>query len=234
MKKCKLLLFTILLSSMVYGQSGIKIGAGLSKIDIKNAETAFDFNGGDREIGYHIGLFTRLNMSIFYLQPEVIFTSSGGDIQVKKKNSSLLDKVPGGIFPNNELPESIPNASLSSLQTWHISYNKIDIPVMLGVKIKKWLRLQAGPVGSILLAATSENDKFAVALDIYDNYEKIVVGYQVGIGADIKNLLFIDLKFEGNLSRLGDEVQGFATDQRGNQLLLSLGINLQKVGGLFN
>ncbi len=234
MIKCKLTLIALFVCGFVQAQSGIKVGASLSQVNIENAESTYDFTSGKREIGYHIGLFTRINIAVFYLQPEVIFTSSGGDIQIKKKSTSLLDKVPGGIFPNNDLPEGLPTTSLSSFQTWHISYNKIDIPIMLGAKIKNWFRVQAGPVGSILLAAASENDKFAIALDIYDNYKKIVVGYQFGIGVDIKKTVFLDLKYEGNLSRLGDEIQGFATDQRGNQLLLSVGINLQKINRLFN
>jgi hypothetical protein len=55
--------------------------------------------------------------------------------------------------------------------------------------------------------------------------EEFTFGYQAGIGLDIGNLV-LDLKYEGGMT---NSINGFAevpTDQRQNQLILSMGFRL--------
>ena len=104
-----------------------------------------------------------------------------------------------------------------------LDFNKIDVPVLLGVKFL-FLRLQAGPSFSFLTKA--ESDIGGTVQDIKDNYNSTTVGYQAGVGMDLLNLLAIDLKYEGNLSNFADAGSFLNTDQRQSQIVLAVGLKL--------
>jgi len=104
-----------------------------------------------------------------------------------------------------------------------LDFNKIDVPVLLGVKLL-FLRLQAGPSFSFLTKA--ESDVGGTIEDIKDNYNSTTVGYQAGVGMDLFNLLAIDLKYEGSLSNFADASTFLNTDQRQSQIVLAVGIKL--------
>ena len=95
--------------------------------------------------------------------------------------------------------------------------NKIDVPVMAGLKMG-FFRLQAGPVASFLI-----DDEVDGPVKVRLN--EAVYGYQAGIGLDISNMV-IDIKYEGNLTKLGDRIDGLRVDQRNSQVLVSLGFKL--------
>ncbi len=99
-----------------------------------------------------------------------------------------------------------------------LSFNKIDVPVMLCFSLFGF-RLQAGPSLSILLSAAQKNESMEQI------YKRFTVGYQAGIGYDIKNFI-IDFKYEGNLTRFGDRIGGLKTDHRLHQVVLSVGFNV--------
>ena len=86
--------------------------------------------------------------------------------------------------------------------------------------------MNAGPAFNFPLSQKlSDNIK-----DLDHNYKSTTVGYQAGIGADV-SVLMLDLKYEGNLSKLGDSVTfpgagTFNTDMRSSQIIFSVGIKL--------
>lgn len=177
---------------------GPRVGVSSSKLEIK--ENVQDVKEGDASFGFHAGLFTRFSLSSLYIQPEVLFTSNGGEI---------------------EFDDAVGN------QIIEYNYNKLDVPVMVGFKFAKFFRIQAGPVASLLLKADAKEG--GVTEDVKNNYNNATVGYQAGLGLDIGSLI-LDLKYEGNLSKFGDQVAvggaNFNTDLRHNQWLLSLGFKL--------
>ena len=73
--------------------------------------------------GYHVGAFTRFNLSLFYIQPEILVTNSGAKFSNKN---------------NKELK---------------YSFTKLDIPAMVGISFGGVVRTQIGPVFSLLLKA---------------------------------------------------------------------------------
>lgn len=187
--------------SFSYGQLisvGPRVGISSSKISLK--ENIDNVEEGDAIFGFHAGLFARITLANVYVQPEVLFTSNGGKIE-------FHDGV--------------------TKQIKEYEFNKLDIPVMVGFKLNKVLRVQAGPVASLILKADAKEG--GVTEDIKDNYKNATIGYQAGIGLDLGRLA-LDLKYEGNLSKLGSDVNigNFTanTDVRNNQWLLSLGILL--------
>ncbi len=155
------------------------------------------FEGGDSQTGFHVGAFARFGGAVFFVQPEVLFTQTSGDFKYN------------GFDPGGD-PD------------FEAEFNRLDIPVMIGFKAFKFLRLQAGPIASINLQTDISN----AGEDIQNvDTNSASFGYQAGLGIDIGNL-YIDAKYEGGLSGVVENIGGFSTDQRLNQWVLSVGFKL--------
>lgn len=202
LQKLSLTIFAIFIYSASFSQAfmiGPRAGVSSSKLQVE--DNVNEVKEGDASFGFHAGLFTRFSSSTLYVQPEVLFTSNRGKIEFK---DAAGDQIV------NEY-----------------TFNKIDVPVMVGLKFLDVFRVQAGPVASLLLKADAKEG--GVESDVKENYKNATLGYQAGIGFDISNII-IDFKYEGNLSKFGDKV-GFDgatldTDIRNNQWLLSIGLTL--------
>jgi len=171
---------------------GPKLGISQGNISVNGD----DFDTGDKKFGYHLGAFVRMGGHSIFVQPEFLFTQTGGTII--QKTDAL-----------NEL-------------IYDASFNRIDIPMMFGFKLLSLLRLQAGPIASILLNYKVE-DALQNAIDV--DYSTSTLGYQAGIGFDIGNFI-LDFKYESSLSKISKSIIGFETDQRQNQLIFSAGFRL--------
>jgi len=196
----KLLFFAFLsLSFSGFAQEftlGPKFGLSSTKVDFERE----NFIPGDAQTGYHVGLFTRISFGGFFIQPEALYTKTNGSFQINSPQ-------PGGG---------------TGTSTFSEDFNRLDIPVMLGLRFFKFLRLQAGPIASIDI----NSDLRDASNTIQDvDYEKATLGYQAGIGLDIGNFI-LDAKYESSLSSITKNIGGFQTDQRINQFILSVGFKL--------
>lgn len=170
---------------------GPKLGISRGNVEVNGD----GFSSGSSKMGYHVGLFARLGGNAIYLQPEVLYSNSGGEFSETQGSEEIHYKA---------------------------SFNRLDIPVLVGVKFADVFRIQAGPVVNFMLnSEVSEGVNNATLPD----YKKSTLGYQAGIGVDIGNMI-LDLKYEGPLGKVSESIAGFATDQRQNQVILSLGIRL--------
>jgi hypothetical protein len=175
---------------------GPKFGLSSTKVDFERE----NFIPGDAQTGYHVGLFTRISFGGFFIQPEALYTKTNGSFQINSPQ-------PGGG---------------TGTSTFSEDFNRLDIPVMLGFRFFKFLRLQAGPIASIDI----NSDLRDASNTIQDvDYEKATLGYQAGIGLDIGNFI-LDAKYESSLSSITRNIGGFETDQRINQFILSVGFKL--------
>lgn len=101
-------------------------------------------------------------------------------------------------------------------------FNRLDVPVMLGMRFLKILRIQAGPIASLNI-----NSKLSEAGNTIDDaeFKNATLGYQAGIGVDFGSLS-VDAKYEGGLSKWTDNIRNFQTDNRINQWVLSVGFKI--------
>ena len=192
-------LLLILTAGQSFGQIKLGIRAGISssnvKVDdiVRTGSDEYKLKSGDPMVGFHFGLMSRIQLFNVYVQPELLFTSSGGNVKVTDINGTTIKEQ---------------------------KYNKLDIPVLAGLKFGP-ARIEVGPVASVLLSSKSD-----LITDGKATMKNATIGYQAGVGLDISRLA-IDLKYEGNLSKLGDGVkigsEEYNFDTRNSQIILSLG-----------
>jgi hypothetical protein len=203
MKKLLVLVLVVFIAVPSYSQLfkfGIKAGGqttqvptyevltGTSPIDaVKNAQW-----------GFHGGVFARLKLGPIFLQPEVLFTTSTFDYNVKQ-----------GVTP----------AVLKS-QT----FNRLSIPLLVGFKLGP-IRINAGPAASVQIGtpkALIDDPNFT------NMYKSALWGYQAGLGIDLLKRLTLDARVGGGLGDLlGDKVsiggQTLNLDYSSTTIFLSVG-----------
>lgn len=210
MKKLLAILFTVLIALPAFSQLNFGIKAGLSTTSITMADAKSITSGGTTytikklegaNYGIHFGVFGRLSISKLYIQPELLFATRSNEYTLLKANS-LVDSI-----------------SVSQ------NFNKLDIPVMVGLKFGP-LRVNAGPVGSLRLSSPKDliNDP-----DFKAMYASMTIGYQAGVGLDILKKLTIDLRYEGSLKKYQNQIENttgtkFNLDDRPYAFLVSVGI----------
>lgn len=210
MKKLLIILFAVLIAAPAFSQLNFGIKAGVSTTSLTMADAKSITSGGSTYIvdklkgakyGLHAGVFMRLSISKFYIQPEVLFATRSNEYTISKVNSTV--------------------DSINVTQ----SINRLDIPVMVGFKFGP-LRLNAGPVGSLNIGSPKE---LIANPDLKAMYSKMTFGYQAGIGLDILKKLTVDLRYEGSLAKYQNQIQNatgttFNLDDRPNSFLLSVGL----------
>lgn len=205
MKKIILLIAAVLISALSHAQSfniGPRIGVSQSFLKVDETIDNVKYESGKALVGFHAGAFARIKLASFYVQPEVLFTSTGGQIDLNDPNNPERDVL-------------------------KYNYNRIDVPVLVGLKASAF-RVNLGPVATFNI---NSKDKSASELkdEVKEKYKTATFAFQAGIGLDIWKLVF-DLKYEAGLGTMTDKVtvdgQTYNFDQRGRQVLLSVGFKL--------
>ena len=185
--------------------TSIKVDDVINVANDPNA-TTFDeikVKGQNAKVGFQGGFMARITILKLYVQPELLFTSTSGEVKVTS--------LSGGTEIYSEVREQ--------------KFRQIDFPIMVGYKFGP-ARIQLGPVGTIMLKSDPSLDGF-MNMDYKEEFNGATWGYQVGVGLDIFKKITIDLKYEGNLSKLGDgvkiagETRNF--DSRNSQFVATLG-----------
>lgn len=187
-----LLVFLAFLSLHAHAQLftlGPKFGVSQGDVRVTNG-----FKGEDSKIGYHVGAFARINLPIIYLQPELLYTNTGGS------------------FSNNTFD-------------YDVKFNRLDVPMLIGLKLGPLVSLQVGPVATYLLNGELTSTDGNTKSNLVPPKEDFTFGYQAGLALDIGNIL-LGLKYEGALSNSINVHPSVATDQRQNQLIFSMGFQL--------
>lgn len=205
---CGLMLQTAANAQLV--RFGIKAGAGTSSVKADDIATAFDSSDGIDNLkakaegatfSVQFGLMSRINIPLapIIIQPELLFTSTGGKYTVQNVTQNL---------PEENFKET---------------FSRVDIPVLLGYKIGP-ARLMIGPVASFVL---SDGFSLGSINTAKSDFNTATWSGQIGLGVDLLNKLTLDLRYEGNLSKLGDSVnyggKNFDFNSRQSQVLFSVG-----------
>lgn len=213
MKKTLIILAALMTLSVAsnaqFIRFGVKGGVSSSKVKFDkeylsvNSVDDFLVEQGDSKLGLHFGVFGRIQVMGLFIQPEVLFTQTKGEVKLSE-----------GTTAEYYLKQK---------------FNKFDIPVMVGWKFGP-ARIGLGPVASFVVGESDGlKDKIKEFNDTVKNdFKGATFGYQIGVGLDILKFATIDLKYEGNLSKLGNGLNiggnDFKFDQRNPQFIASIGI----------
>jgi len=200
MKKLVLTVLTLTLINVSFAQKidfGAKaglnynFGGDLSEV---SSEVGNSFEnliaGADNKAGFHIGLWAKARLLGFYVRPELVYT---------------------------QLNNSYSN-SAESVDT-DFKTSKIDIPILIGVKVVGPLHIFAGP--SFQYITKSEFDQ-----NDFTNVKKkdLTAGLQIGTGLELGKL-GVDVRWEKGFS---NDVDGeffntdIRVDNRPNQIIFGL------------
>ena len=188
--------------------SSTSLDTRLSDLAVSNNENlkALELEAQDAKVGFQGGFFGRLSIASLYVQPELMFTSTGSRVKVSEIYSD----------------DSQVDSTYTTIKNQE--FKKIDIPIMVGFKLGP-ARLQAGPVGSIML---DQQSAIEAATNYKEEFNGATWGYQVGLGLDLLNTLTLDAKYEGSLSKLGESVnignRSYSIDNRPSQFIVTVGI----------
>jgi hypothetical protein len=198
-----LTLFAILFATGAGSQVrfGLRGGINMAYFDAREISVADEYRIEtlrNTNIGFHGGLMAQVSFFGIFLQPELLLSSVGNEVRVED-------------MTQNGLVRSVREQK----------FTKLDIPVLVGKRFGP-VRFGIGPVGTIMLNTDSELSDHP---HINEDYNAATFGYQIGAGLDIA-FLAIDLKYEGNLTRLGSGItvagQQREFDTRGRQVIFGV------------
>jgi hypothetical protein len=104
------------------------------------------------------------------------------------------------LFSENQSLVSLDDVNIEDLDLsdfLSINVDKVDVPIIFGYKAFNTIRLTGGPVFSHVSVETG---------DPLFSFSDMTLGYQAGIGFDIKKLTF-DARYEGNLSKFEEYIE---------------------------
>jgi hypothetical protein len=211
MKKILFLIAVVfLVNSQVSAQFfkfGLKTGVNFSSLNFdrtsqftSNAKV-YSLAEDDNFTGFHIGLMSRVDLFLAFIQPELYFNTSGGRV--------LIEETEGGV---------------TTEYVRKITYNKIDLPILVGANLS-FLRLYAGPVASVILSSNSEITDIIPELETLS--KSATMGFQIGTGFDLFKTLTFDARYEGGLSKIGEDFNlgntSIPFDSRASKFMFSVG-----------
>jgi hypothetical protein len=210
MKKIAVVFITLFIASLNINAQlpvnlGFKIGINSSKMptEYDNINDIKD----QAKTGILAGAFARLNLPIFYVQPEIYYTKKGGNFQ----------------------SSSVP-AYTNQLYTQQTVFNTIDIPLLLGVKLINLnvvnIRLMAGPVLSFIISKNISSQLNGVDLgsnsSFNPHYKDKIWAIQAGAGIDVWKFT-VDFRFEWGLNNISNDAY---SNIKSNLMNFSVGMKL--------
>ena len=238
MKKTFLLIAALLMmGSVAFAGGGFDLAIG-PKVGYQTAKLSYDRANIKSDFSNHftVGLFGRVTVGRFYVQPEVLYfkTSNVFDANVVGTGSDNLFNLPTGAEVNLTLNQM-----------------NLQVPVMVGVNVIDLdlitLRAQVGPTANFVLKSQTLFDQ-TYSIDgqtaelenttTDENFDPktIAWGVQAGIGIDVLSRFTLDINYNFGLSKMFDTLGqttlgqtfnfGNIDDTKQNLFMVTLGIKL--------
>lgn len=144
-------------------------------------------------------------------------------------HGGLWLKLGSDTFVKAEVVYTHFESEFSEPPIYTITTNKIDVPIVVGLKVLGPLYVFAGPDFQYILNEEFQQDDISKSSEIYKNF---TTGMHLGIGVEFGSVS-LDLRWdkgltENNIDIANDEIDdyNFTIDNRPNQLVLSLNIAL--------
>lgn len=202
----KAILTTLLfLGSIHFAQSqiqgGIKAGVNYNSNSFADVKNDVVLNGAKSKTGFHAGAWFRIKIpsSGLYIRPELVYTQLSNEVSYS------------------------PNGVIAAKSTTY-NFQKIDIPVLLGLNFLKVGHVFVGPSFQYILDSDFDIEELKQV-----NSDGFSVGLQFGAGIELGKL-GIDVRWERALSdteaKFIDNNVNVNFDTRVNQIILGLSYRL--------
>ena len=155
-------------------QFGLKAGINTQGTELIRPNADNYAFSTDNRTGFHIGLQSRVNLALFHIQPEIVYSMN--------KYKLAGDAIGDGTLPDTRAKIRV--------NTW-------DFPVLIGVKAL-FIRLQGGPVFNLSTQNTIVPESKTVPQILY---KRSSVSYMLGIGVDIIGKVTLDVRYHGQFKR---------------------------------
>lgn len=220
MKKSVFAVLLLVISFTGYSQINFGLKAGYnSSLTLANAgdiaDGTYSMLNVKNEIwnNFQAGVFARVNIKSFYLQPEVLYSIQNRNYQINFKdavnNDVTVDKF--------------------------VKFSTVDIPVLVGWKALDFdfanLRLFAGPIFRMDAGSTLEYENLVTSGavtkdDLLSDFKESTIGAAVGVGVDV--LMFsLDARMDlvDNISEtsLNDAQKTLIPSLNNSTFIISLG-----------
>lgn len=195
MRKLFLVLLVSMAASGVSAQirrSGIGIEWGvLGGINLTNYETKFDAADVQNRMGWQLGMSIAAKFGWFAIEPQLLYVHHGMKI-------NIADAA---------------NVRLKS--------NSIDVPVLFSVRVLRPLRINIGPVLSVMNDCKYKSGGSTV------DFGRIrpTVSYTAGVGLTLLGHMLVDLRYNGQFNSVKNPMtdRDLNIDLRANSVALSFG-----------
>lgn len=135
---------------------GLRAGLNFPGMEVREFEdnaTYDELKSGDRQWGFHAGLYTKIDLTGLYLEPQVLFTNLNHELTATDDNGEEQDIA--------------------------LSINRVDFPLLLGTELGP-ARFYAGPVYSINIPESEkdlnlEDGSFGYQAGIGLQIQKVIV-----------------------------------------------------------
>jgi len=205
----KIIVAVLLLSGMTalsqsadFGiKGGLNYGSTGDISTFPDFATDFQVNGDDK-VGYHVGLYGRIELAGLFVQPEVLYTNLTTEYDFN---------------------------GFRGFQKADYNFSKIDVPILVGVNILGPIDLKAGPSFQYIL--DNDFDDIDIDVRNPENSftlgYQIGAGVTLGrIGFDIRYEGSISDNDTLAVDTLSDPETGFTIDSRPSQWILSVSYSL--------
>ena len=208
MKKLILVIATLTFSIACYSQSfeiGVKGGLNITAADVMQ-KVSNDLQITNKNT-FNGGVYGRFKIKLIglFVQPELVYNTRGYNFEIKEPNSGETINL--------------------KQQAYYI-----DVPVLVGLKMLKFLRIYAGPNFQYLLKneITGIDEVKALEIDFKKTgMKKANVGVQIGFGLDVLKFR-IDVKYDFNPTDMGSpfSYQSQAQSIKTSMITIQLGYKL--------
>jgi hypothetical protein len=219
----KKIFFTIALAFTAIQFSNAQISFGVKggmNIDINSEASKYiDLPTGftldtDKSSGYHAGVWLRVKVPVvgLYVRPEINFTNLSSEYTIGYQNGPL-DETATAAF----------------------DITKIDVPVLLGLKVLKFGNIFIGPNFQYLTKSELSLSAPGLSLDSTDDTidEELSIGMVAGVGLEVWKL-GLDVRFEtgfnipdenigaGNATETVNAIASALANKNPNQIIIGL------------
>jgi hypothetical protein len=198
--------------------SGIKMK---SMLNDKLQLSGLDQNDSYSDVNFSYGIFARYDINKIFLKADVLHCSYSARLPISTTRDNFFegDRIVG----SSEIP---------------VNVKRLEVPLNVGIKLGVF-RIQAGLVPAYLLQAKTKYNFYKIqdtdTGDVYsakgevdekEFYNKVHLDAEASIGFTIVKRIFLDVKYQTNLSNIRPDIDVLGQKINAKQKLTSIGVSL--------